>query len=88
MTNISNYIHRKPAIYASACALLLMTTGIAKADDDADAIARSLQDPLANISATITDITFNFGMGGDDKNTGYDFQLQPVHECEAGDGTF
>jgi hypothetical protein len=53
---------------------------------DADAIARSLQDPLANISAIITDNTFNLDMGGDEERTGYDFQIQPVHSLQTDRG--
>lgn len=53
---------------------------------DADAIARSLQDPLANISAIITDNTFNLDMGSDEERTGYDFQIQPVHSLQTDRG--
>ncbi len=41
--------------------------------------ARALQDPLANISALITDNTVVFNQGANKDQTGYDFQLQPVY---------
>ena len=67
---------------------LLLAAGFANPSiaADADAIARSLQDPLANISAIITDNTFNLDMGGDEDRTGYDFQIQPVHSIQTDRG--
>ena len=83
---------------SGACALIygfafiLLTSTSSNAEDtpsgegDAAAIARTLQDPLAYISALITDNTVNFGMGGDDEKTGYDFQLQPVYSIQTDKG--
>ena len=45
--------------------------------DDATALARKAQDPLADITALMSDNTIGFNQGSG-KDTGYSFQLQPV----------
>ena len=47
------------------------------AQDSAEELARKAQDPLADITALMTDNTIGFNQGLDD-DTGYNFQLQPV----------
>lgn len=47
--------------------------------DDADEMAKKLQDPLANIKALMTDNDISFNAGSDDEETSYGFQLQPVY---------
>ena len=57
---------------------ILQTTVCAQAqEDDAAEMARKSQDPLAYISALMTENDFQFNTG-DDK-TSYSFQLQPVY---------
>ena len=70
--------------YAFICAFTSVL--LAPAPSSADSVAKALQDPLANISAIITDNTINFGMGGEDEKTGYDFQFQPVHSIPTDKG--
>jgi hypothetical protein len=62
------------------------------ADDSADAnsaaeMARILQNPLANISALMTDNDVLFD-AGDEENTSYQFQLQPVYAFDFPDHGF
>ena len=45
---------------------------------DAEALARQLQDPLANMAALMTDNTISFGQGNGN-GTGFEFQLQPIY---------
>lgn len=71
---------------AALCGAAALVSGAAAHASDAEAIARSLQDPLASISAIMTDNSFNFGMGGDDEKTGYDFQIQPVYSLPTDHG--
>ena len=61
-----------------AFALLGTTTRPAHAQTAED-IAKALQDPLANISAVMTDNTFNLNTGNEDERTGYNFQIQPIY---------
>lgn len=56
---------------------LCMVAGSASAEDDAAALARKAQDPLADISAVMTDNTIGFNQGSG-KDIGYGFQIQPV----------
>ena len=42
-------------------------------------MARKLQDPLANVSAFMTDNDIQFKSGKDGDTTSYSFQLQPVY---------
>lgn len=66
-------------IFRIACigaALAAWTLTIATAQD-AEAMARKLQDPLANIQALFTDNGVEFNSGNGD--TSYSFQLQPVY---------
>ena len=49
----------QPSLVSAAALSLGLGLSAPCVADDADAIARSLQDPLANISAIITDNTFN-----------------------------
>jgi hypothetical protein len=49
-------------------------------------MARKLQDPLANISALMTDNDIQFKTGDDD--TSYSFQLQPVYALDFPDRGF
>jgi hypothetical protein len=46
---------------------------------DADEMARTLQDPLANVKALMTDNDVNFNTGSKDDEVSYGFQLQPVY---------
>jgi len=54
-------------------------TPAAASAQSAEDIARSLQDPLASISAVMLDNTFNLNTGNPDERTGYNHQLQPVY---------
>ena len=65
-------------------ASISLTTG-AKAEDAAAALARKAQNPLADITAIMTDniIMFGFGPGND---VGYSFQIQPVKSFDTGEG--
>ena len=45
----------------------------------AEDIAKALQDPLASITAIMSDNTVNFNTGNPDSTTGYNLQLQPVY---------
>ncbi|MEM8768916.1 MAG: hypothetical protein AAGE43_15830 [Pseudomonadota bacterium] len=61
-------------------ALLMFASAAANAADSAsaaEAMARALQDPLANIRMLATDNTISFNSGLDDGSTNYKFQLQP-----------
>jgi hypothetical protein len=49
----------------------------------AEEIAKTLQDPLASISALMTDNTIAFNTGEPEETTGYNFQLQPVYSVAA-----
>ncbi len=49
--------------------------------DDAAAMMRKLQNPLANIRALMTDNAIGFNTGTD-KGTSYSFQLQPVYAID------
>ncbi len=67
-------------------ALLFMTLMLSMLDtvwadeaSNADAMARKLQDPLANISALMTDNDILFKTGKGDDEVSYSFQVQPVH---------
>lgn len=58
-------------------AFLLGMPALSSAQDDTAAeMARKLQDPLASISAIMTDNDISFGTGNDDVS--YGFQIQPV----------
>jgi len=61
-----------------ACLFGLALTPRPVLAQSAEEMARLLQDPLASISALMTDNTVNFGTGTDER-TGYNFQLQPVY---------
>ena len=52
----------------------------------AEEMARKLQDPLANISAIMTDNDIMFKTGDD--STSYQFQIQPVHAIDFPDNGF
>ncbi len=54
--------------------------------DGAAAMARALQNPLAAISALMTDNNIGFGLG--DGDTGYSFQFQPVYAIDFADAGF
>ena len=64
----------------SFAAIVLATLPAAGSAQDAAEMARKLQDPLANISAVMTDndVLFKTGLG-DEEETSYSFQIQPVH---------
>ena len=57
--------------------LLIALPGQIRAQS-AEEMARTLQDPLANIAAIMTDNAVNF-KAGDEEVSGYNFQLQPVY---------
>lgn len=71
---------------AAPLAVLLLAVGVAHpvaAQDDCDAVcqaARKAQDPLAPVTALLTDNTI--GYGPTDESTTYNFQLQPVYTFE------
>ena len=54
-------------------------------EDAAAAMARALQDPLANIRMLATDNSINFNAGEDDGETNFNFQLQPVYSIDRPD---
>ena len=65
-----------------------ITASDAKAGDAAaaaEAMARALQDPLANLRMIATDNTIGFNAGEDDGETNYNFQLQPVYALDRPD---
>ena len=49
--------------------------------EDATAMARKLQNPLANIKAVMTDNSIGLNTG-DDEGTSYGFQIQPVYALD------
>ena len=51
-------------------------------------MARKLQDPLANISAFMTDNELQFRSGKEEDTTSYSFQLQPVYAFDFPDQGF
>ncbi|MGI9371696.1 MAG: hypothetical protein ACR2OJ_04310 [Hyphomicrobiales bacterium] len=53
--------------------------------DDTAALAQKAQDPLADITALMTDNTIGFNQGSG-KDTGYNFQLQPVKSFDTDQG--
>lgn len=62
----------------SACFVCIAFAGSnALAQDSAEELAKKAQDPLADITALMTDNTIGFNQGLAD-DTGYNFQLQPV----------
>jgi hypothetical protein len=65
--------------------MALMSTGAANGDDAAE-MARKSQDPLAYISAVMTESDFLFNSGDD--STSYSFQLQPVYAFDFPDKGF
>lgn len=69
-----------------ACLLLVLVYADPLHAEDCDAqcqAARKAQDPLAPITALLTDNAIGFGPTED--NTNYNFQLQPVHTFEGAD---
>jgi hypothetical protein len=69
--------------------LILVYSVVAYAEETgggAAEMARKLQDPLANISALMTDNDIQFKTGDDD--TSYSFQLQPVYALDFPDRGF
>ena len=80
-------IHIKKSIYAkSLLALSCLFTGSVHADN-AEELARKLQNPLANIKALVTDNVIGFDTGSDG-GTSYRFQLQPVYAIDMPDEGF
>ena len=72
----------------AVCAMASITASDAKAGDAAaaaEAMARALQDPLANLRMIATDNTIGFNAGEDDGETNYNFQLQPVYALDRPD---
>lgn len=64
---------------ASAALAACVALPVLAQEDAGGSAARALQDPLANISALLTDNTVIFNQGPNKDRTGYDFQLQPVY---------
>lgn len=59
---------------------ILVFSNVAFAQDDCDdacQAARKAQDPLAAVTAIMTDNTI--GYGPNDEDTTYNYQIQPVH---------
>jgi len=69
----------RAALRFGLAAIALTALPAAVRGQDAAEMARKLQDPLANISAVMTDndVLFKTGVGGADE-TSYSFQIQPV----------
>ncbi|WP_171239098.1 hypothetical protein [Ruegeria sp. HKCCA5763] len=68
-------------LFGICCSVFL--TSFAKAQEECDAAcqaARKAQDPLAAVTALLTDNTIGFGPNSD--STTYNFQLQPVYTFE------
>ena len=63
------------ALFSLSAIFGLSNTAIA---EDVAAMARKLQNPLANIKAVMTDNSIAFNTG-DDEGTSYGFQIQPVY---------
>lgn len=73
----SSILRTRTVLVALVGAILVVPT--AATAQSAEDIAKSLQDPLASISAITLDNTFNLNTGNPDERTGYSFQLQPVY---------
>ncbi len=68
-------------IVAMIGGLLAIQPALAQDDDALAEFARKAQDPLADVKALMTDNTIAFD-GGPNKDTSYNFQLQPVYSIE------
>lgn len=71
-------VQRYSIIFAGLMAAPLV---FAQDDDAIAAMAKKAQDPLADVKAIMTDNTIAFG-GGNDDDTSYGFQIQPVYSIE------
>ena len=74
-------------LVAISLVLFLVIAPAARAQDDAAEMARMLQDPLATISALMTDNDILFGTGSGD-STSYSFQIQPIYALDFPDAGF
>lgn len=72
----------KKAFFLSGVFIAGISSSLA---DDAAELARKAQDPLADITALMTDNTIGFNQGSS-KDTGYGFQLQPVKSFDTNQG--
>jgi len=74
--------HRHLKVIILLIALFLMFAFYSKSSaqegSSLEDLARAAQDPLASISALVSDNTFSFGVG-DDENTAYNFQIQGIY---------
>ena len=73
---------------SASIGLCLSPPATVLADDAAaaaEAMARALQDPLANLRMLATDNTIGLNSGEDDGETNYNFQLQPVYSLDRPD---
>lgn len=71
--------------------LIFFSSSFAYAEEQgggAAEMARKLQDPLANISAFMTDNDLQFRSGKEEDTTSYSFQLQPVYAFDFPDQGF
>ena len=88
-TRVENFlipkIQIRPVFFLLALAMTFIHTSTAQADDAAE-MARKSQDPLAYISAVMTENDFLFKTGDD--STSYGFQIQPVYAFDFPDEGF
>jgi hypothetical protein len=73
---------RRTAAAALVVAFALGVPADASAQGAAE-IAKAMQDPLASITALMTDNTISWNTGEPVEETGYNFQLQPIYSVPA-----
>ncbi len=61
--------------------VLFLLPMLARSDEDLAEFARKAQDPLGDVKALMTDNTIGFN-GGENDDTTYGFQLQPVYSAQ------
>ena len=81
------FIKNVIAFSAATAVLSFSPAVLAQEEDAAAAMARALQNPLANIQALMTDNAIGFDTGSDG-GTSYGFQLQPVYAIDFADKGF
>lgn len=71
----------KQVVCYSGLLACLSCTPVALAEEGGGVaeLAALLQDPLANLSAVMTDNTFSFKTGPDHDDEAYEFNIQPVY---------
>ena len=78
MTKYHPPIKQLLSLFALLAGLCGATRAMAEGDGAAK-LAALLQDPLANLSAVMTDNTFSFKTGPDHDDKAYEFNIQPVY---------